>query len=133
MRRRVNIRLLTSLLLTASTFFIWPQIVEAGTITASEAKNHIGETATVCGKVVSTRYSARSQSQPTFLNLDEPYPRQIFTIVIWGSDRPKFGEPEAIYRGKSVCVTGKIKEFRGVPEVIAYEPSQIKVQPNGER
>jgi hypothetical protein len=25
----------------------------------------------------------------TFINLDKPYP--IFTIVIWGSERPKFG------------------------------------------
>jgi DNA/RNA endonuclease YhcR with UshA esterase domain len=50
----------------------------------------------------------------------------------WGSDRAKFGEPEATYRGKWVCVTGKIKEYRGVPEVIAYEPSQIKIQSRGE-
>jgi micrococcal nuclease len=82
--------------------------------------------ATVCGKVVSTHYAASSRSRPTFLNLDEPYPRQIFTIVIWGSDRPKFGEPEAKYRDKSVCVTGKIKEYRGVPEVVASEPAQIR-------
>jgi DNA/RNA endonuclease YhcR with UshA esterase domain len=65
--------------------------------------------------------------------LDKPYPNQIFTVVIWGSDRAKFGEPEATFRGKSVCVTGKIKEFRGVPEVIVYEPSQIKVQTKSER
>jgi hypothetical protein len=62
---------------------------------------------------VSTHYAAQSKSQPTFLNLDEPYPRQIFTIVIWGSDRAKFGQPEMKYQDKSVCVTGRIKEYRG--------------------
>jgi DNA/RNA endonuclease YhcR with UshA esterase domain len=46
--------------------------------------------------------------------------------VIWGSDRPKFGEPEVTYRGKSVCVTGQIKEYRDVPEVVVTEPEQIK-------
>ena len=63
-------------------------------ITAGEAKDHIGETRTVCGKVVSTHYASGSKGQPTFLNLDEPYPREVFTILIWGSDRAKFGTPE---------------------------------------
>ena len=97
-------------------------------ITAAEAKNHVGEKATVCGSVVSARYAARTKGSPTFLNLDEPYPRQIFTILIWGSDRQKFGDPEAKYENKSVCVTGLIKNYRGVPEVIAEQPSQIEIQ-----
>jgi hypothetical protein len=101
---------------------------QAGHITAAEAKNHIGEKATVCGNVISTRYSARTQGNPTFLNLDEPYPRQIFTILIWGSDRPKFGEPEVKYNNKRVCVTGVVKDYRGVPEVVVEQPSQIEIQ-----
>ena len=56
-------------------------------MTAAEAKNHVGENPTVCGKVVSARFAKDSKGQPTFLNLDEPYPRQIFTIVVWGSNR----------------------------------------------
>jgi len=45
---------------------------------ASEAKEHFGESATVCGDVVSTRYAASTKGQPTFLNLDKPYPNQGF-------------------------------------------------------
>src|SRR5215471_9668835 len=97
-------------------------------ITASEAKNHIGQTVSVCGQVVSTHYAARTKGNPTFLNLDEPYPNQIFTILIWGSDRPKFGDPENTYANKKVCVTGIIKDYRGVPEVVAEQPSQIEIQ-----
>jgi len=93
---------------------------------ASEAKDHIGETATVCGRVESAHFAASSKRQPTFINLDAPYPRQIFTIVIWGTDRMKFGKPEVEYVHKEVCVTGQISEYRGVPEVIATEPRQIK-------
>ncbi len=98
------------------------------TLTAVEAKAHIGEQATVCGKVVSTRWAENSHGNPTFLNFDQPYPDQVFTLVIWGSDRAKFGEPETAYRGKHVCVTGKISAFKGLPEVVATEPSQIKTQ-----
>jgi DNA/RNA endonuclease YhcR with UshA esterase domain len=130
MRRRANVPLLTAFVLTGSAVFLWPLIAGAETITASEAKNHIGETATVCGKVASTKYAASSRGRPTFLNLDRPYPDQIFTVLIWGSDRPKFGQPEETYRGKDICVTGKIKEYRGVPEIIAYEPEQIALQKN---
>jgi hypothetical protein len=97
-------------------------------LSASEAKDHFGETATVCGNVVSTHYAARSKGSPTFLNLDEPYPKQIFTILIWGSDRPKFGDPETKYRNKSVCVTGMIKNYRGGPEIVVDSPEQIKAE-----
>jgi site-specific recombinase XerD len=45
-------------------------------LTAAEAKDHVGETATVCGSVVSTRYATGTKGQPTFLNLDKPYPNQ---------------------------------------------------------
>lgn len=100
----------------------------AETISASEAAKHIGETATVCGLVASDKYSPKTRGQPTFLNLDKPYPGQIFTAVIWGSDRPKFGQPEITYHGKNVCVTGKIKEYRGIPEIILYNPDQLRAQ-----
>jgi hypothetical protein len=95
-------------------------------ITADEAKTHVGEKATVCGTVASTHYADRSKGQPTFLNLDEPYPKQIFTILIWGTDRPKSGRPEETYRNKDVCVTGKITSHRGIPEIVASDPSQIQ-------
>jgi len=98
------------------------------TLTATEAKDHIGEQSTVCGKVVSTMFAEKSRGSPTFLNFDKPYPDQIFTLVIWGSDRSKFGDPETTYRGKRVCVTGKISAYKGVPEVVANEPAQVKLR-----
>ncbi|MGB9233149.1 MAG: hypothetical protein WCC04_01965 [Terriglobales bacterium] len=97
-------------------------------ISAAEAKNHVGEKAIVCGEVASTHYAARSRGNPTFINLDKPYPNQIFTVLIWGSDRPNFGDPEEAYRDKHICVTGKISDYKGVPEIVAYEPSQISVR-----
>jgi hypothetical protein len=107
-----------------------PSIVHAqtGHLTAVEAKNHIGETATVCGRVASTRYADKSKGQPTFLNLDEPYPTEIFTILIWGDDRPKFGSPETKYRDAKVCITGKISSYRSSPEIVATDANQIVVQ-----
>jgi DNA/RNA endonuclease YhcR with UshA esterase domain len=101
---------------------------QSSKMSSRQAKDHVGETQTVCGKVVSTRYASGSQGQPTFLNLDEPYPREIFTILIWGNNRSKFGTPETEYREKDVCVTGKITSYRGTPEIAANETSQIVVE-----
>src|SRR2546422_3385128 len=80
----------------------------AATLTPLQAKDHVGENATVCGLVASATFAARTKGQPTFLNLDKPYPEHIFTALIWGSDRPKFGKPEDTYKGKRICVTGII-------------------------
>lgn len=122
------LRRITALpILAASLLAIVPAVGQT-ILTATHAKDHIGERATVCGKVVSTGFAENKGGRPTFLNFDEPYPDQIFTVVIWGSDRSKFGNPETKYRGKRVCVTGKIDASRGVPEVVAHEPAQIKLQ-----
>ena len=97
-------------------------------ITVDKAKNYVGKRATVCGRVASTRYLPQAHGQPTFLNLDEAYPNQVFTIVIWGTDRPKFDTPEDYYRDKTVCVTGKIQTYQGIPQIVATQPKQIQMQ-----
>jgi len=108
---------------------LWSSQVQAQKVlSTAEAKDHAGERATVCGEVASTHYAARSRGNPTFINLDTPYPNQIFTVLVWGSDRPKFGDPEEAYRNKRICVTGKISDYKGVPQIVAYEPSQIEVR-----
>ena len=97
----------------------------AADVPAEEAAHHIGETATVCGIVASGKYDADLKSQPTFLDFGKPYPDQVFTVVIFGSDRSKFANPEVALRGKRVCVTGKIQDRSGLPEIILNDPKQL--------
>jgi len=95
-------------------------------LTTAEAKAHVGEQAAVCGLVKSARWASNSNRKPTFLNLDEPYPKQVFTVVIFEEDRGKFTPaPEDRFKDKRICVTGKIEEFRGTPEIVVSAPSQI--------
>jgi hypothetical protein len=75
--------------------------------------------------VVSANYATKSKGQPTFLNFDQPFPNQIFTVMILGSDRSKFGTPERSFLGKRVCATGEIMQYRGKPEIIATSPNQL--------
>jgi hypothetical protein len=77
---------------------------------------------------MSLHYAYKTGGHPTFLNLDRPYPHQFFTVVIWGKDRSKFGEPEKRYRNKNICVKGLISVYRGQPEIVARTPGQVKVK-----
>jgi hypothetical protein len=125
--RMTKFRLAMALAFGLATVSVVAQ--QAGTtITAAEAKNHVGETVTVCGKVMSPKFASSTKGQPTYLNLDKPHPGAIFTVVIFGSDRPKFGEPEVAFKDTTICVTGKVQEYRGTPEIIASDPKQIVVK-----
>jgi hypothetical protein len=90
-----------------------------------DALAHVGERARVCGTVASARYAATARDRPTFLNLERPHPDQPFTVVVWGSDRARFGEPEATFAGKRICVTGTIETYKGRPQIVARDPSQV--------
>lgn len=112
-----------SRLLLLSVFAIALTPIDAQTISATDAKNHVGEKATVCGKIVSERSATNSRGEPTFINLDAPYPNQIFTILIWGEDRSKVGNLPT--EGARVCATGVIQEYRGVPEIVVKSAVQL--------
>ena len=90
-----------------------------------QAADHAGETATVCGRVAGATFARAVPGEPTFLNLDRPHPDQPFAVVIWGDDRPAFGEPEIRFAGRSVCVTGLIRLFGGKPEIVVRRPEEI--------
>jgi hypothetical protein len=117
--RRVTVFAAISLLGTSVTFR-----GQGKKFTAREAKYHIGEQATVCGKVASGRHTG-ARGNPTFLDLDKAYPNQPFAVLIWGKDRAKFRNPEETYRNKNICVTGRIGSDRGEPEMIISDPTQL--------
>ena len=46
-------------------------------LTAAEANSHVGQPATVWGRVAGAHYASGSKGQPTFINLDKPYPIEL--------------------------------------------------------
>jgi DNA/RNA endonuclease YhcR with UshA esterase domain len=113
------------LVVSCAAFGLWSLSAGAATLGPEDAAGHVGETATICGVVASAKFAASSRSQPTFLDLGRPYPNAPFTAVIFGDDRSKFGTPETSLRGKRLCVTGQIRDYRGKPEIILNDPSQL--------
>ena len=101
----------------------------SASIPAEQAQQHIGETNTVCGLVASARYMETTRAKPTLLNFVKPYPDHLFSVMIPDSARPKFKDPpEVAFTNKTVCVTGAIIDYRGKPEIVVDDPSQIVVK-----
>jgi hypothetical protein len=100
-----------------------------GAIQWHEAHAHVGEFRRVIGSVVSTRFASTSRGSPTFLNLGKPYPDSgRFQVVIWAENRANFpGAPESFYLGRTICVTGLIEVFRGIPEIEADSSEDISI------
>ncbi|HUD57469.1 MAG TPA: hypothetical protein VMR02_19715 [Terracidiphilus sp.] len=45
----------------------------------------------MCGTIASEHTAIGTKGMPTFINLDRPYPNQVFTLLIWGDDRDRVG------------------------------------------
>jgi DNA/RNA endonuclease YhcR with UshA esterase domain len=101
------------------------ETVRADALVPADAAGHVGEVATVCGLVTSTKYAPQSIGAPTFLDFGGVYPHATFTALILGRDRAKFGNPEITLRGKEVCVSGEIRVYHGTPQVILTRPDQM--------
>lgn len=97
-------------------------------ITPSEAKDHIGETVEITGKVFGIRYLENAKNNPTFINVGGKFPNQLLTIVIWRDVRKKFTydlSKKELASGM-VTVTGKLVLFNGKPQVVVTDPAQLK-------
>ena len=85
------------------------------TISWNDARHFVNQTKTVCGAVVRTTFAQNSNGQPTFLDLGRAYTDPArFSVLIWGNQRANFpSSHEILYRGKTICVTGKIVTYQG--------------------
>ena len=101
------------LLAAVAALGLWVLPSDATFVAPNDAANHVGQNATVCGVVALTNFDADTQFWPTFLDFGGPYPNQVFTAVIYGADRAKFGTRKTTMQGKLVCVTGQIREGSG--------------------
>ena len=87
------------------------------------AGNYIGKYVSVEGKIVRTHNSGKA----CFLNFHNNWTRY-FSLVIFDNVFHRFPEkPEKFYQDKWVRVSGKIKMFRGRPEMVVDSPRQMEI------
>jgi hypothetical protein len=95
------------------------------TISAKDAAKHLNEKVMVCDQVYGGKYL--SGSDITLIDVGGSHPNELLTLVIKGDDRKKFKTPpEEAFKGKKVCITGTVIDYKGKPEIVITEVEQIK-------
>ena len=114
-------------LLILSISICLKQISFSQTVPLDSVINYEGKTITVCSKVQST-YVTKGDKKTTYINFGNPYPNTTFTVVIFEGDLPNFKNTPSVYlKDKNVCITGKVKIYKGKPEMIVNKEEQIKI------
>lgn len=87
------------------------------TVKETEIANHIDETVKVCSKV----YGQKDFGSMVLVNMGGAFPNSLFTIVLRGDTKSL----AASLNGKLICVTGKVIDYKGKPEIVVTDPKQI--------
>lgn len=90
---------------------------------ASETGKHIGETAIVTGTVAQV---STPDNGIIYLNIDEKYPNNEFTAVIFKKYAELFPDAKKL-EGKKVEISGKIEEYKGKPQIVIKKEIQLKI------
>jgi exonuclease VII large subunit len=90
-------------------------------ISTVEAKKHIGEYVEVCGRVDGVYHHRNGH---LFLNLDGKYPNQKMSVIIWKRYVNEF--KNFYFLGKTICIKGVVKEYKGTPEIFLKNRYQVK-------
>lgn len=122
---------ISSIITLGLSAFTLAQGAAPANVAPADAKNHVGETVTICGKVVDAKinkYGIPDHGKPVMFDLDQPEPDPVFYFVTFGTKDGGPDEAIAAYKGKSVCVTGKITLASGKPYIMAADRTTIKVK-----
>lgn len=117
-------RIFKTLLSTFSLILIFATATQAETISPQEAPQYVGYSVTVEGLV---RQVSTSRGGTTFINFGGRFPNHIFYAVIFKNSAGKFSSVRAL-EGRQVAISGKIKLYKGKPQIILTSPSQIELR-----
>jgi len=99
-----------------------PELV-TGAIGPEQAEAVVGQTATIVFQVVRTHNSGKA----VFLNSHDPY-QGYFYVVIFPERWSEFPEPPETYLlGRCVVITGRVQLYRGTPQIVLRDVSQLEV------
>jgi hypothetical protein len=97
------------------------------TIDVNKSKDYEGKLVYTCAKVYSTKVI--KSNGMILMNVGGEYPNAPLTIVIYSDSLKNFDSaPEEFYKGKNICVGGKVKMYKGKPEIIIKSMDSIIVK-----
>lgn len=97
-------------------------------IAAKDAAKYTGQTTMICDKVYNTEALSGSNTTLLYLGSEKG---EYLTVLVKGPENPKFKwHPETDFKGRNVCVTGKIVDYKGKPAIYVTGTSQLKLDLN---
>jgi DNA/RNA endonuclease YhcR with UshA esterase domain len=94
-------------------------------IAAKDAAKHANESVMICDKVYSTEVVPGSNTTLLYLGSETG---EYLTVVVKGPEKPKIKwHPETDFKGRAVCVTGKVVDYKGKSAIYVTEPAQLKL------
>lgn len=90
-----------------------------------QAKSLVDSVVTIKGEVSQVSTTKGGQ---IYLNMGGRYPNNSFSAVILRNNTSKF-ENSKDYEGKTVEITGKVKIYNNMPEIVLEKKEQIKIIP----
>ena len=126
MQQATNMKFIFSLILLCSFSFTRAQ----QSVKLEDIASHVGDSVTVTGKVYGIKYFESAKASPTLLNIGATYPNQLLTVVIYGEDRKRMElDPEKTFTNADLSITGKVELFKGKPQIVITDKSQLSVLP----
>lgn len=111
----------------AFLFFYVTSIVSSQTVSIDSLHLYEGKKVTVCTEVKGI-YVSNKTKKTTFINFGKPYPNHTFVVVIFEKDLVNFSyDPSKKLKDKKICITGIVKMYKGLPEIIATKEEQIVI------
>nr|WP_315175936.1 S1/P1 nuclease [uncultured Flavobacterium sp.] len=96
-------------------------------IDVTKASEYEGKLVSICAKVFSTK--VLDSNGMTFLNVGGAYPNSPLTVVIYSDKLQNFSfKPSEYYKLKNICITGRIKIYKGKPEIISNSEHDIIIK-----
>jgi hypothetical protein len=91
-------------------------------ITPVEANNYVGKPVVLKGLIV----EVTKREKVAYLNLTEKYPENPCAAVIFADKFEEFSDMNELVH-KNVQITGRVSTFKGKPQIILSNRSQLKI------
>ncbi|MGL6175375.1 MAG: hypothetical protein ACRC1U_00060 [Vibrionaceae bacterium] len=119
MKKIATLAALASLCLSTAAY-------SATTIASKDAPFHEGKEVVACGVVKElTRFK-----RGVYLNMDERFPKQSLTLVVWENDLASFQQKHGAleqFVNKKVCGKGTVTSYRGRSQISLYNSFSLQV------
>lgn len=95
-------------------------------IEAFKAPFHVGQSVMACGKLAEVKHFPNRH----YLNLDQKYPKQSLTVLVWNKDyrwfEERFGKIDS-FVDRRFCARGTVKDYKGSLQIQIANPQYLRL------